>query len=246
MKIKCLAVDDEPFALRQISDYILKTSFLELSGSCSNAFEAMKMMSQTAIDMIFIDINMPEFSGMEFVKSLIDKPFIVFTTAYAEYAIEGFKVDAVDYLLKPISYTHFLNAATKAKNRLELISANQTIESEATENYMFVKADYKLIRINLNDILYIESQHEYIKIYLSDNKTVMTQLSMKTIEEQLPSLKFMRVHRSYIVNLEKIQFVERHRIIFDQNVCIPVSDQYKDNLQEFIDKYFIGRNNKNQ
>ncbi|MEI8202303.1 MAG: LytTR family DNA-binding domain-containing protein [Bacteroidota bacterium] len=242
MKIKCLAVDDEPFALRQMSDYIQKTSFLELSGSCNNAFEAMKIMSSTAIEVIFIDINMPELSGMEFVKSLIDKPFIVFTTAYAEYAVEGFKVDAVDYLLKPISYAHFLNAATKAKNRLELISANQTIESEATEDYMFVKSDYKLIRINLNDILYIESQHEYIKIYLTENKTVMTQLSMKTIEEQLPQLNFMRVHRSYIVNLDKINLIERNLIVFGGNVFIPISEQYREKFNEYVDKYIIGRN----
>jgi two-component system LytT family response regulator len=164
---------------------------------------------------------------------------VVFTTAYSEYAVEGFKVDAVDYLLKPIDYTSFLKAASKVKNLIDLKSTTSVESIKATSDHLFVKSEYKLVRIELDDITYIESQHEYIKINLVNRKPVMTMVSMKTIEDQLPPDRFMRVHRSFIVNLKKITTIERSRILFDDKVLIPVSDQYKDKFQKYIDEFFV-------
>ena len=239
MKISCIAIDDEPLAVKKISAYIQKTPFLELVAECRSAFEAMEIINNRTIQLIFIDINMPELSGLEFVKSLTDKPYIVFTTAYSEYAVEGFQVDAADYLLKPITYTSFLKAASKVKNLIDLNAISQKESIRATASHLFVKSDYKLIRIELDDIRYIEGQHEYIKIHLINSTPVMTQLSMKAIEEQLPADRFMRVHRSFIVNLKKVSVVERNRIVFDGKVYIPVSEQYKEKFQEYIDGNFV-------
>jgi len=239
MKISCIAIDDEPLAVKKISAYIQKTSFLELVAECRSAFEAMEILNNRAIQLLFIDINMPDLSGLEFVKSLTDKPYIVFTTAYSEYAVEGFQVDAADYLLKPVNYSSFLKAANKVKNLIDLNTNSQKESIRATASHLFVKSDYKLIRIELDDIRYIESQHEYIKIHLVNNKPVMTQLSMKSIEEQLPSDRFMRVHRSFIVNLKRVSVVERNRIVFDGKVYIPVSEQYKENFQAYLDGNFV-------
>ena len=239
MKISCIAIDDEPLAVKKISAYIQKTPFLELVAECRSAFEAMEIINNHAIQLILIDINMPDLSGLEFVKSLTDKPYIVFTTAYSEYAVEGFQVDAADYLLKPITYPGFLKAANKVKNLIELNTNSEKESIRTTASHLFVKSDYKLIRIELDDIKYIESQHEYIKIHMINSKPVMTQLSMKAIEEQLPTGQFMRVHRSFIVNLKKVSVVERNRIVFDGKVYIPVSDQYKEIFQEYIDGNFV-------
>ena len=239
MKITCIAIDDEPLAVKKISAYIRKTPFLELVAECRSAFEAMDILNNRAIQLIFIDINMPDLSGLEFVKSLTDKPYIVFTTAYSEYAVEGFQVDAADYLLKPITYSNFLKAANKVKNLIDLTTNSQKESVRATPSHLFVKSDYKIIRIELDDIKYIESQHEYIKIHLINSPPVVTLLSMKAIEEQLPSGRFMRVHRSFIVSLKKISVIERNRIVFDGKVYIPVSDQYKGKFQEYIDGNFV-------
>lgn len=238
MMIKCIAIDDEPLALRQISDFIRKTSFLELTGECKNAFEAIDLLNRDAIDLMFVDINMPGLSGMDFIKSLSNKPQVIFTTAYSEYAVEGFKVDALDYLLKPIGYNAFLKAANKARLFFETKDKAEYNE-ENKENYLFVKSEYKIVRINLNDIKYIEGMREYVRIYIENARPVMSLMSMKSLEEKLPSNTFMRVHRSFIVNLLKITTIERGRIIFDKDVYIPVSDQYKDKFQEFIDKHFL-------
>jgi len=239
MKIKCIAIDDEPLALKQISSYIQKTPFLELVTDCNSAYDAMTALKDKTIQLMFVDINMPDLSGMEFVKSLMEKPFIVFTTAYSEYAVEGFEVDAIHYLLKPISYASFLKAANKVKNLIELKAGTHQENVSASANHLFVKSDYKLIRIEFSDIKYIESQHEYVSIHLLNAKPVMTLLSLKTLEEQLPPDRFMRVHRSYIVNLSKISIIERDRIIFDGNIYIPVSDQYKSKFHEYVDKNFL-------
>ncbi|MEI6088840.1 MAG: LytTR family DNA-binding domain-containing protein [bacterium] len=239
MKIKCICIDDEPLALMQISSYIKKTPFLELVGECQSAFEAFEIMKNHSVQLMFIDINMPDLSGMEFVKSLAQKPNIVFTTAYSDYAVEGFEVDAADYLLKPISYNSFLKAANKVLN-LVTLTQNQPQEIiKATRDHLFVKSEYKIIRIEFSNIKYIESMHEYIKIHLINDKPIMTMTSLKSIEEHLPSDVFMRVHRSFIVNLSKISIIERNRIIFDSNVYIPISEQYKKKFQEYLDKYFL-------
>ncbi len=238
MKIKCLAIDDEPFALQQISSYIEKTPFLEAVALCHTAFEAMDFIANNEIDLMFVDINMPDINGMDFVKSLVNKPQIIFTTAYSEYAIEGFKVDALDYILKPISYAVFLKAATKAKTWFEL-NQRQPETVQTTQDCLFVKSEYKLVKILLSEIKYIESANEYIQIHLVSDKPITTLIRLKVIEEQLPKDKFMRVHRSFIVNLERVKVIERNRIIFDQKIYIPIGDQYKDSFQAFVDKTFL-------
>jgi two-component system, LytTR family, response regulator LytT len=239
MRIKCIAIDDEPLAVKKIAGYIQKIPFLELVTECRSASEAMTIMSNNDIQLLFIDINMPDINGMEFVKSLTNKPYVVFTTAYSEYAVEGFQVMAVDYLLKPITFTNFLKAANRVKNLIELTDFNKKEVITATADHLFVKSEYKLVRIELSDIKFIESQHEYIKIHLINSKPVMTKLSMKSFEGQLPSDRFMRVHRSYIVNLSRIQVIERNRIVFDGKVYIPVSEQYKEIFQKYIEGNFV-------
>ncbi len=239
MKIKCLAIDDEPLAVKKIAAYIEKIPFLELVAECRSAFEAMNVMKDNVVQLLFIDINMPDLNGLEFVKSLTNKPYVVFTTAYSEYAVEGFEVEAVDYLLKPITFSNFLKATNKVKNLMELTANKQKESIEATAEHLFVKSEYKLIRIELDDIKYIESQHEYIKIHTIRGKPIMTQLSLKAIEEQLPTDRFMRVHRSFIVSLKRISVVERNRIVFDENVFIPISETYKEKFQKYIDDHFV-------
>ena len=174
MKIKCLAIDDELLAVKKIAGYIQIIPFLELVAECRNVFEAMDAMSNNDIDLLFIDINMPDISGMEFVKSLREKPYIVFTTAYSEYAVEGFEVQAVDYLLKPIGFTNLLKAANKVKTLMDLKANNQKGKKVETANFIFVKSAYKSIRIEFANIKYIESQHEYIKFQLLNNESVTT------------------------------------------------------------------------
>jgi two-component system LytT family response regulator len=235
MKIKCLAIDDEPLALKQLGFYIEKTPFLELVAQCNNAFYAMEFLNAGRIDLMFLDISMPDLSGMDFVRSLSEKPLIIFTTAFSEYAVEGFRVDAIDYLLKPIGYQDFLKAASKAKTLIYLQEI-KTDSIQTTGDLLFVKSEYKLIKIVLSDIKYVEGMHEYVRIHLINEKPVMTLISLKTIEDKLPSGRFMRVHRSYIVNLERIRIIERNQIIFDNNIRIPVSEQYKSRFQEFLNK----------
>lgn len=237
MTIKCIAIDDEPLALQQISSYIERTPFLEQVALCQSAFEALDILSNTQVDLLFVDINMPDLNGLDFVKSLTQKPFLIFTTAYSEYALEGFKVDATDYILKPIGYEDFLKAVNKVKARFQTDNETSDKLSLNSEN-LFVKSDYKLIRINLADIKYIESANEYVQIHIENEKPITTLIRLKNMEEQLPKNRFMRVHRSFIVNLEKVKIIDRNRIVFDK-VYIPVGDQYKDTFQAFVDKTFL-------
>jgi len=236
--IRCLAIDDEPLALRQLAGYINKTPFLELAALCESASKAAEILENASVDLMFVDINMPDLSGMDFVKTIENPPKIVFVTAYSEHAFEGFRVDAIDYLLKPISYADFLKSANKVKKWFD-VHPQKSIEVKSNKDFLFIKSEYKLLRINFDDIKYIEGMSEYIKIHLTSSKPVMTLLSMKSIEEKLPTDQFMRVHRSYIVSLSKISEIERSRIIFDGKVYIPVSDQYKNKFQNYIDKNFL-------
>jgi two-component system LytT family response regulator len=237
-KIRCIAIDDEPLALQQVESYIQKLPFLELINTCSSAVEALQVMESNEVDLMFVDINMPDLNGLDFVKSLTEKPLLIFTTAYSEYAIEGFKVDALDYLLKPFSFTEFSKATNKARTQFELIN-NTPEKLESNDDYLFIKSEYKLLRINLNDVLFIEGMKEYVRIHLTGQKPVMTLLSMKSLEAKLPGNRFMRVHRSYIVNLEKVTMVERFRIVFGDKHRVPVSENYKKKFQEFLDKNFM-------
>lgn len=238
MKLKAICIDDEPLALRLVSDYISKTPFLELAGSFDNPLDAIEFLSTESVELIFVDIQMPDLNGIEFVRTLENSPKIIFTTAYEKYALQGFKLNAIDYLLKPFSYEEFLKAAQKARKQSELESAALP-SIETNSQFLFLKSEYKIRRINFNDILYIEGLKDYIKVYTSgDEKPVMSLNSMKSLDQKLPEEKFMRVHRSFIVNLDKIDTIERSRIIFGKTY-IPVSDQYKEKFQEYLDKNFL-------
>lgn len=231
MNLKCAIVDDEPLALNLLESYVQKTPFLQLAGKYSSAVQAMKDLPEMQVDLIFLDIQMPELSGLEFSKMIAPHTRIVFTTAFDQYAIDGYKVNALDYLLKPISYTDFLQAAHKAVQWFDLLKQPQ----EELES-IFVKSDYKLIQVELKNILYIEGLKDYIKIYEENApKPILSLMSMKSMEELLPSSRFMRVHRSYIVQKDKIRIIDRGRIIFGKNY-IPISDSYKQAFQDFLDK----------
>lgn len=238
MTIKCIAIDDEPLALRQISSYIERTPSLELVASLSNASDAYQLLESKEVDLLFLDIDMPELSGMDFAKSLSQNIGIIFTTAYTEYAVEGFKVNAIDYILKPIGYDSFMAAVQKAKKRLVQYKTAPE-EIDGNNDYLFIKSDYKIIRIELSNITYIEGMREYVRIHRSGQKPLITLLSFKKLMEKLPHDTFMRVHRSYIVNLKKISTIERMRIIFEDDVRIPVSDQYKEAFQKYVDEHFL-------
>lgn len=235
--ITCIAVDDEPLALRQIVSYIEQTPFLQLAAKFSNAALVKEYLKTNTVDLLFLDINMPDISGMELAKSLENPPKIIFTTAYSDYAIEGYKVNALDYLLKPIEYEDFLLASTKAqdfKNKEILLKT----EIKKTGDYLFIKSGQKHIRINFNDIEYLEAQKEYVYIYLKNSAPVKTLIRLKNIEEVLPKDNFMRIHRSFIVNLNHIVTVERNRIIYSDKRSIVVSDTYFDQFKEFISNNF--------
>ena len=237
MKIKCVAIDDEPLALKQIGAYLERTPFFETIALCSNAFEALQFIREGEVDLLFVDINMPDLNGLDFVRSLERKIPVIFTTAYSEYAIDGFQVDALDYLLKPISYASFLKSANKAKTWFDINhKSNEVVQPQM--DYLFVKSEHRLIRILLSDIKYIEGSNEYIIIHLMKEKPLTTLMRMKNIESMLPENQFMRVHRSFIVNLKQVKVIERNRIIFDEKIYIPVGEQYKENFQRFLDKTF--------
>lgn len=238
--IRCLAIDDEPLALQQLMAYIKKIPFLELVDSCQSAHDALTVMNQEVIDAIFVDINMPDLNGMDFVKSLPVPPLVVFTTAYSEYAVEGFKVDAVDYLLKPFGLTDFQRAANKVKARYD--QQNTAVIAQDEEDTLFLKTDYKVIRIDVKDIRYVQSMSEYLKIFLEGRaKPVIVLLSMKKMEERLPENQFMRIHRGYIINLKKIQEVNKNRVIMDEETYLPLGDNYKEAFNSYLESKFLGK-----
>ncbi len=231
MNLKCAIVDDEPLALNLLESYVKKTPFLELTGKYSSAVQAMKELPNHPVDLLFLDIQMPELNGLEFSKLVNPATRIVFTTAFEQYAIDGYKVNALDYLLKPISYVDFLQAANKAMKWFELLQQpKEEIQS------IFVKSDYKLVQIELRNILYIEGLKDYIKIYEENNpKPILSLMSMKAMEDLLPTSRFMRVHRSYIVQKDKIRVIDRGRIVFGKTY-IPISDSYKQTFQDFLEQ----------
>ncbi|WP_346860141.1 LytTR family DNA-binding domain-containing protein [uncultured Draconibacterium sp.] len=237
--IRTIAIDDEPLALQLVTNYVSKTPFLELVESFDNPLDAMEFLSDNPVDLIFLDIQMPDLTGIEFTRILENRPKIIFTTAYEKYALEGFKLEATDYLLKPFSYEEFLKAARRAEKiiGLEKTEAKETVE--ANNEFLFIKSEYKIRRINFNEINYIEGLKDYVKVYLqNETKPILSLNSLKSLEAKLPESKFMRVHRSFIVNLEKIDTIERSRIIFGK-VYIPVSDQFKEKFQQFLDSNFL-------
>ena len=242
--IRCIAIDDEPLALQQIAAYIGKVPFLELAAQCQSALEAQRFLQSDTVDAIFCDINMPDLNGMDFIKSLAVPPLVVFTTAYAEYAVEGFKVNAVDYLLKPFGLQDFMRAANRLQERLvpppSLTSHLSPLTSE-TDNVIFLKTDYRIVKVTISDIRYVEAMSEYLKVWLEgEAKPLVTLLSMKKMEERLPAT-FMRIHRSYIINLDKIQEVNKNRVIMDADTYLPIGDLYKEAFQQYVDTKFLGK-----
>jgi len=238
--LHCIIVDDEPLALDLIEGYVKKTPFLELMGRFNSPYQALQLLNTTSIDVVFIDIQMPGLNGIEFSKVIQNGPKIIFTTAYSQYALEGFKVDALDYLVKPFNYQEFLKAANKALTWFGLVEKQSDDKQETTETSIFVKSDYKLQKVDFDKILYIEGLKDYVKIYLTDQpKPILSLMTLKSLEEKLPATQFMRVHRSYIVSLNKITTIERSRIVFG-STYIPIAEGYKNKFQEFLDKRFLG------
>jgi DNA-binding LytR/AlgR family response regulator len=235
MTISCAIIDDEPLAAGLLESYAKKTPFLELIGTYNSAIMAMKDLRDNPAQLLLLDIQMPELSGIEFAKILPKETRIIFTTAFPQYAVEGYKVDALDYLLKPVSYEDFLKSTGKA---LDWFSVVQRQDAYRRDRFMFVKTDYKLQRVNLDDILYIEGLKDYVRFYLKDGQRIMSLMSMKKLEEYLPKPEFLRTHRSYIVHMSETPLVDRFRIVFGEEY-IPISENYKDEVQNYFDMHTL-------
>ena len=230
--LRCCIIDDEPLAQELIKSYVAQTPFLELVDTFSSASMAVKTIIEDKIDLVFLDIQMSELNGIEFAKVIPSDCKIVFITAFEQYALDGFKANALDYLLKPVNYSEFIGAAKKALNWFEMVESSK--QHKDSEEYIIVKSEYKLIQIAVSNILYIEGLKDYVKIYLEDsNSSIMSLMSIKTLEASLPQDRFMRVHRSFIVQTSKIKVIERNRIVFGKQY-IPISDTYKDAFNEYV------------
>ncbi len=244
--IKCIAIDDEPLALKKLVTYIKKIPYLELVAQCHSAIEAQKVIDQQEVEAIFLDINMPDLNGMDFAKSLEQDhskgPVLVFTTAYSEYAIEGYKANGVGYLLKPYGFDEFEAAAQKVKDVCEIRQqAKYEVSTQiGDDGIIYVKSDYKIIRINIEQIRYIEAMSEYLRISCEGkDKPVIVLLSMKKIEEHLPSNKFMRIHRSFIINLDKVSEVKKNHVLMEGDVSLPIGDNYKDAFINYLNSKIL-------
>lgn len=258
--LKCLAIDDEPLALRQIAAYIAKIPYLELVAATTHALEAQRIITEQQIDLLFVDINMPDLNGMDLVRSLPNPPMVIFTTAYAEYAVEGFRLDAIDYLLKPFTFAELSRAAAKAYSLHELkqqalrqsptpiaeVVATEALPAPATEEatatdekeYLSIKADYKVSLVRTAEIVYIESEGEYVRLHLADGQKITTLFRMKKMEEALPAESFMRIHRCYIVNLNRIKSYVRGRVYLDEKEYLPIGENYKEAFRQYIDRKY--------
>ncbi len=244
--IKCIAIDDEPLALKKLVTYIKKIPFLELVAQCRSAIEAQQVIENQPVEAIFLDINMPDLNGLDFAKSMQDHskgPVMVFTTAYSEYAIEGYKANAVGYLLKPYGFDEFEAAAQKVKDICEIRKQSATaveVSADTHDGVIYVKSDYKIVRIGIDKINYIEAMSEYLRIACEDkSKPVIVLLSMKRIEEHLPSSKFMRIHRSFIINLDKISEVKKNHVVLGDGVSLPIGDNYKDAFMAYVNSKIL-------
>lgn len=235
MILNCAIIDDEPLAGELLASYAKKTPFLNLTGTYNSAISAIRELRNNPVDVIFLDIQMPELSGIEFAKILPKESKIIFTTAFNQYAIEGYKVNAIDYLLKPISYDDFLKASNRA---FEWFNTTHKQEAYLKDRFILVKSDYKLHRISLDDIMYIEGLKDYVRIYLENGNKIMSLMNMKKLEDYLPKPEFMRTHRSYIVHMNKITTIDRFRIVFG-DVYIPISDSYKESIQSYLDRHTL-------
>ena len=236
MTLNCIIIDDEPLAADLLASYARKTLFLNLIGVFNSAVEGIKVIRENRVDLIFLDIQMPELSGLEFAKILPKETKIIFTTAFSQYAVDGYKANAVDYLMKPVSYDDFLAGANRA---LEWFRSVRQSENASDDRFIFVKSEYKLVKIMFDDILYIEGLKDYVKIYLTDGRDpVMSLMNMKKIEESLPKPEFMRIHSSYIVHMRKIEGIDRFRVVIG-NAILPISDSYKTTIQDYLDGHTL-------
>lgn len=236
MILTCAIIDDEPLAAELLESYARKTPGLRLVGVYGSAVEAMKELRGNPVDLLFLDIQMPELSGLEFASILPKETKVIFTTAFDRYAIDGYKVNAADYLLKPISYDNFLLSVNRVA---ESLNESERQKAMANDGFIYVKSEYKLVKVSFSDILYVEGVKDYVKIYSRDGrKPVMSLMNMKKIEDYLPKSCFMRVHRSYIVNMSAVEMVDRGRIVME-DAYIPVSESYKEQVQEYIDRHTL-------
>ena len=230
-KLRCCVIDDEPLALELIKRYVEKTPFLEFVDAFSSASLAVKTIIESNIDLLFLDIQMAELNGIEFARVVPARCRIVFITAFPQYAVEGFRANALDYLLKPVRYTEFLEAANKAMMWCKLVENSENVGNE--QKHIIVKSEYKLLQIPIDDITYIEGLKDYVRIFLDNGTSVMSLMSLRTMELGLPSSRFMRVHRSFIVQTSKIKVIERNRIVFGKQY-IPISDTYKSEFMDYV------------
>lgn len=235
MIISCAIIDDEPLAAGLLESYAKKTPYLSLKGTYNSAIMAMKDLRENPVQLLFLDIQMPELSGIELAKILPKDTKVIFTTAFSQYAVEGYKVNALDYLLKPISYDDFLKSTDKA---LEWFSVSMRQEVYKRDRFMLVKSDYKLQRVALDDILYIEGLKDYVRFYLKNGEKVMSLMSMKKLDDYLPKPEFLRTHRSFIVHMTEAPLIDRFRIVFD-GVYIPISENYKEEVQQYFDQHTL-------
>lgn len=239
VKLNCLVVDDEPMALEKLVNYVNKTPYLELDATSSSAVEAMQILADRSIDVVFVDINMPDVSGMDFVKALVDPPIVVFVTAYAEYAIDSYKVRAVDYLLKPYSFSDFQTVAGNVLKYWMLTHPGSHASSEQSEpGFIYLKVDYRYIRVALKDIIYIEGMNEYLKVHICGGDPLLTHTTFRHIHDYLPE-HFRQIHRSYLVNMDHVREVERSVILLSDGTHLSISDSNKDSFMQYLQRYAL-------
>lgn len=242
-KITCTIIDDEPLARALLESYVAKTPFLELKGQYCNASNALHDLMAEPVNVVFLDIQMPDLDGMQFSHMIPSQTRVIFTTAFSEYALEGFRVNALDYLKKPIDYSEFLESANKAlawfsHNEERVLSTNIEGKDSTLEDFIYIKSDYKLIQVHFKDILFVEGVKDYLKIYVEGAKPILTLMSMKSLEEKLPSPRFLRIHRSYLVQMSKVESINKGALTI-QGHHLPISDGYKDDIQKFISEHII-------
>ena len=234
--MRCIAVDDEKLVLDLLVDNVQQVPYLQLVKACKNAMEATAVLQKEKVDLIFLDIQMPRLSGLQFIQTLQQPPMVILVTAYEQYALEGYNLNVVDYLLKPVSFERFLKACNKAKELFDLKNENTITQKADLPDHIFVNVEYTLVKILFSDILFVEGYKDYIKIHLASSmKPVLTKMSLKAMEEKLPADKFIRIHKSYIVAANKITVIKRDLIYIGSNE-IPVSDFYKENLARITNR----------
>lgn len=241
MKIKCVTVDDEPLALKMISSFVNQTPFLELVASFDNAIDTLNFVQSNSVQLLFLDIQMADLSGMELASLLAkedskNKPFIIFTTAYSEFALESYRVDAVDYILKPFDYKDFVTSALKVKKRIEQQSEHSEIQHAEQQQFIFLKVDSQIIRVEINDILYIQGFKDYVKIHLVGGEELLSLISLKKLEEKFLNNGFLRIHRSYIISFARVDSLLKSSVRIG-NKTIPVGSTYKEEYDKYVDQW---------